>query len=379
MVRTSQAVQRLSRSQRVKKLSVDWKDVISLDRGDPSFNTPDYICEAAIEAIRQGYTHYPPAPGDPQLRSAIASQLSALGGGSFSPADVFITNGATSAIYASMVAYLDPGDEVLLHDPTYSLYQDVALSIGAVPVSVPWAPDLHLDMDALERAVTPKTRMLVINNPCNPTGVALRPDETRALADFVRRHDLLVVSDEAYDHLIYDGRPFLSFAAFEELADHAIVINTASKTYAMTGWRIGYIAARNGLVKAPTVIHRTALGGVNHIAQRAAAAAFGRETGWKQQMLAEYTRRRDLMWQMVNEMPGLSCAKPEGTFYLFVRVDVPITSERLTEHCAKHGVSVRSGTEYGPRGEGFIRLTFAGEVSEFKPGLERLGKAMRAL
>ena len=194
------------------------------------------------------------------------------------------------------------------------------LTIGATAVPVPWSSNLHLDLDALEKAVTPKTRMFILNNPCNPTGIVLTPDETRAIADFVKRHDLLLVSDEAYDHLVYDGRPFVSMASYEEIADRALIINTCSKTFAMTGWRVGYLAARKGLLKPAADIHRTALGPVNWIAQRAAFKAYTQKTSWQQEMLAEFTKRRDLMYSMVNEMPGLKCQKPEGTFYAFVHV-----------------------------------------------------------
>jgi aspartate aminotransferase len=380
MARVSQAARRVGSSERAKKLAGGpVADTIALHIGDPSFVTPAYICEAAIEAIRQGYTHYPPASGDPQLRAAVANELSARGGGVFEPEDVFITNGANSAISATMAAYLDLGDEVLVHDPTYSLYQDVALSIGATAVQVPWSQDLHLDLEALERAVTPRTRLFLLNNPCNPTGIVLTEAETRAVADFVLRHDLLLVSDEAYDHLVYDGRRFVSMASYEELAQNAIVINTCSKTFAMTGWRVGYMAGRDSLLKPAADIHRTAVGTVNWIAQRAALTAFTEDTGWKQEMLAEFTKRRDLMWSMVNAMSGLSCAKPEGTFYAFVRAEVPLTSEQLSDHLMRQGVAVRSGTEYGRRGEGFIRLCFAGEIAQFRPGLDRLAEAMGSL
>lgn len=380
MAKVSQAAVRVGTSERARKLGGGpTANVIPLHIGDPSFVTPRYICEAAIEAIRQGYTHYPPSSGDAELRKAISEELSGHGGGSFRPEDVIITNGANSAIYAAMVAYLDPGDEVLLHDPTYSLYQDVALTIGATAVHVPWSRDLHLDLKALERAVTPKTRMLVLNSPCNPTGVVLTADETGAVADFVLRHNLVLISDEAYDHLVYDGRRFVSMASYPELAKNAIVVNTCSKTFAMTGWRVGYMAGRHGLLKPAADVHRTALGTVNWIAQRAALTAFTNDPGWKQEMLAEFTARRELMWSMVNAMPGLSCAKPEGTFYAFVRVEVPLTSEQLTGHLMRQGVAVRSGTEYGRRGEGFIRLCFAGEIAQFRPGLDRLAEAMAAL
>jgi aspartate aminotransferase len=379
LVKVSQAVERLSQSQRAKKLTRPGPGILSLASGDPSFDTPDHIREAGIAAIRGGHTHYSSPMGEMELRRAIAAHLSTLGGGTFQAEDVLITNGAASGIYASMVAYLDPGDEVLLHDPSYSLYWDVARSAGAVPVGVPWTPELRLDIDALEQAVTPRTRMFVLNNPVNPTGIVLTPAEMRAVADFVARHDLLLISDEAYDHLVYDGRPMVSAARFEVLADRAIVINTCSKTFAMTGWRVGYAAARGGLLKALAVMHRTTLGMINTMAQRAAVVAFTQKTNWPGRMLDEYARRRDIMCGLVNAMPGLRCDRPEGAFYVFVHVDVPMTSEALTEHCMKHGVAVRSGTEFGARGEGYIRLTFAGEPSKFQPGLERLEKAMRAL
>lgn len=378
--RPSQAVARLGQSQRAKNLARAPKNVISLASGDPSFDTPDHIREAGIAAIRAGHTHYSEPMGDIDLRRAIAQQLSGCGSGEFRAEDVMITNGAASGIYAAIVAYLDPGDEVLLHDPTFSLYSDVALSIGATPVFVPWDAELRLDLAALERAVTPKTRMLVINNPVNPTGIVFTRAEMEAVADFVRRHDLMLLSDEAYDHLVYDNREMVSAACFGEIADRTIVINTCSKTFAMTGWRIGYAAARGGLIRNAGVIHRTMVNNINTMAMRAAVAAYTVETDWQRRMLAEYAARRETMCQMVNAMPGLSCLRPEGAFYVFVRVNVPLSSEALTAHCLEHGVAVRSGTEFGPKGgEGFIRLTFAGEPKEFKPGLERLDKAMRAL
>ncbi len=379
MIKPSQAVERLSGSQRAKKLSRPSGDIISLASGDPSFDTPDHIREAGIAAIRGGKTHYSAPMGENDLRRAIAASLSTLGGGAFEADDVLITNGAASGIYASMVAYLDPGDEVLLHDPCYSLYWDVARSAGAVPVFVPWTDKLRLDMDALEQAVTPRTRMLVLNNPVNPTGIVFTDAEMKAIRDFVLRHDLLLIADEAYDHLVFDGRPMISAARFEDLADRTIVINTCSKTFAMTGWRVGYAAARRGLLKAVAVMHRTSIGFVTTIGQKAAVTAFTTKTNWPGRMLDEYARRRDLMCELVNAMPGLHCEKPEGAFYVFVRVNVAMTSEGLTEHCLKHGVAVRSGTEFGARGEGYIRLTFAGEPAQFKPGLERLAQAMRAL
>ncbi len=379
MIRVSKAVERLSESQRAKKLTRPAKDIISLASGDPSFDTPDFIREAGIAAIREGFTHYPAPIGETPLRKAIAEHLSAANGTRYMTDDILVTNGAASGIYASMVAYLDPDDEVLLHDPSYSLYWDVARTIGATPVFVPWTSELRLDIEAMERAVTPRTKMFMLNNPVNPTGIVFTEAEMRAVADFVERHDLMLIADEAYDHLVYDDRPMVSAARFDDIADRTIIINTCSKTFAMTGWRIGYVAARNGLLQGAAVIHRTALHTVNTIGQKAATTAFTTRSNCHAEMLAEYTRRRDLMCGMVDRMPGLSCMRPEGAFYVFVKVDVPMSSKDLVEHCKQNGVAVRSGTEFGARGEGYIRLTFAGVSAEFQPGLERLEKAMRAL
>jgi len=378
-MRVSDAIQRLSGSQRAGNLARPGPDIISLASGDPDFRTPDYIVDAAKAALDAGLTHYAPGLGLTPLRAVIAEQLSGLGGGAFAMEDVIITNGAASGIYAAMLATLNPGDEVLLHDPTFSLYADVALSAGFVPVFVPWTVDLRLDMPALERAVTPRTRMFVLNNPVNPTGIVLTMAEMQAIADFVTKYDLLLLSDEAYDHLVFDGRPMISAASFEQLADRALIVNTCSKTFAMTGWRIGFAAARGGGATPIGVMQRTVVNNIATMNQHAALAAYSIKTSWQADMLAEYTKRRDVMCEMVNAMPGLHCEKPEGAFYVYVRVDAKVSSEALTAHCLRHGVAVRSGTEFGARGEGFIRLTFAGAITSFEPGLGRLNIAMRAL
>lgn len=374
--KVAQAVDRLRHSQRPNFAAAPARaDTINLSKGDPGFATPDYICESAAEAMRHGYTHYPPGAGDLDLRTAIAEELSATGGGLFSPSDICITNGGTTGIYATMAAYLDPGDEVLLHDPSYSLYRDIALSLGAIPVMVPWNSRFHLDPDALEGAITRRTRMLVMDDPCNPTGAVLTPDEKRSVADIVGRHNLILLSDEAYDHLVYDGRPYVSAASFAELSANALITNTCSKRFAMTGWRIGYLAAREGLLEPASKLAQMIQGGVNYPSQRAAATAYTRQSDWQQRTLAEYTRRRDLMYQLVNNAPGLSCERPEGAFYAFVKTTGNWSSRDLVARGLEHGVAVRSGTEFGERGEGYVRLSFAGEPDSYAEGVARLADA----
>ena len=374
-MRSSQAYNRLSGSQR-PGITKHSGDVVNLSVGDPGFVTPDFINEAAARAMREGFTHYPPTAGDPELRASIAAGLSAKGGGAFSPDDVFVTHGATGAIYAVMTAYLDPGDEVLSLDPCYSLFRDVALSIGAVPVPVRWTPTFRIDMDALERAVTPRTRMLVLDDPSNPTGTVLTRAEKRAVADFVKRRGLVLLSDETYDRLVYDGGEAVSAAFFADLCDNAVIVNSCSKTFAMTGWRVGYIAARNGLLKAPAKIAQLICGGINYPAQKGAAAAFADTSSWIPDSLAEYTRRRDLVVRLVNQAPNLSCINPQGAFYVFVAFDAPVTAKAMVELCARKGVSVRSGTEFGDGGEGHIRISYAGDPSAYERGIARIADAV---
>ena len=244
----------------------------------------------------------------------MADYLSESSGGSFRSSEIFVTHGGTAAIYAVMAAYLDPGDEVVLTDPALSLYTQTAEQIGARSVMVPTDADFHLDLAALEWAVTPRTRLVVLVNPSNPMGTACTRAEMDGLAELVQRHDLLLVSDETYDHILYDGRRHISAAEYGAIADRTILLNTVSKTFAMTGWRIGYLAGREELVRGPALIHRASIGPINSVAQRAAVWAYSQTIRgpWRETMLSELTQRRDLMVNLVNQTPGLTSTPPRG-------------------------------------------------------------------
>ncbi len=380
MFQASAAVRRLGGGQRARQLIAKPKDLIDLSVGDPDFGSPADVREAGKAAIDQGYVYYAPAMGDPELRQAVAEYLSESSGRSFQSGEIFVAHGGTAAIYAVMAAYLDPGDEVLLTDPALSLYTQAAEQIGARSVMVPTDRDFHPNLAALERAVTPKSRLLVLVNPANPTGAVCTREEMDQLVQFVRRHNLLLVSDETYDHILYDGRRHVSAAEYEEIADRVILLNTVSKTFAMTGWRIGYLAGREDLIQGPAPIHRASIGPINSVAQRAAWWAYSHTIRgpWRESMLAELTRRRDLMLDLVNETPGLACRAPEGGIFLFVKVTTTLSSEDFELACLRRGVGVRSGSEFGSRGEGYVRLSTASHPSLYAEGVRRIGEAVAA-
>lgn len=380
MFKQSGMVERLGSGERARQLATKPADLIDLSVGDPDFGSPPNVRTAAQTAVSEGYVHYAAAMGDPQLRKAIAEYLSESYPRKFRSEDIFITHGGTGAVYAVLSAYLDPGDEVLVPDPALSIFMQIAQQVDAKSIMVPTKEDFHLDFDALERAVTSRSRVLVLANPGNPTGTAFTRAEMDAVAEFVKRHDLLLLADETYDHILFDGRQHASAAMYPDIADRTILVNTVSKTFAMTGWRIGYIAGPPKLIHGPALIHRAAMGPLNAVAQRAALAAFTEtvRSDWGDWMLAEFRRRRDLMVDLVCKTPGLDCIAPEGAIYLFVQVDTPLSASDFEALCLQHGVGVRSGSEFGPRGEGYVRLCVANNPSTYAEGIKRLGNAALA-
>lgn len=384
MAASSRAVERLSGSQRnlADRLPRPRTDkMIGLHRGDPSFDTPRYIVDAAVEAMNQGFTHYPPPQGDPALREAIAAYQSAVSGVSVDPSHVLVTSGGTGAVYAGMVAFLNEGDELLLLDPTYSLYSDVARVVGARIVSVPLAGDFSVDLEAARRSVTPRTRMMVLNFPSNPTGQQLKQHELDGLAAIAAEHDLLVLSDEVYDQLSFKGR-HVSALGHPALTDRTILVNSFSKSYAMTGWRVGWVVAMGPLFKAVAAINRTAVGYVNYIAQRAALAALSNgeeDRKWKGWMLGQYEAQRRAMWEQLSRVPGIQMAEPEAAFYAWVRYNAPLSSVEMMKYLYERGLNVRPGTEFGEMGEGYLRFTFAPSVETITQGIEIFRSSLKEL
>ncbi len=355
-------------------------DIARLHIGDPCFATPEHIVDAAAAAMRAGYTHYAPSYGDPDLRVAIAKRASHRAGRAIASTEVLVTAGATEAIYCALTAVLDPGDQVILFDPSYSLYAAILNQIGADPVFVSMTRDLRPDIDRLEHAVTDRTRLLIINNPVNPTGVVFSESEIKAIGEIAAARDLLVLADEIYDELVYSGG-FSSCLGIAELADRLLYVNGFSKTYAMTGWRLGYLVAPRHLLEHAHTIHSNCAAAVSWPAQRAGIAALQGPVEPIAEMVAGYRARRIALLQGLAGTPGLRPIVPEGTFYLYVgfSFEARIRAVELAQLLLAEGVAVRSGTEYGPAGEGHLRLSFSATFDDIRIGVERLHRVFERL
>ena len=353
--------------------------MLKLDSGSPSFPTPPHIREAATKALDDGLTGYAPGQGDPEFLQAVCETIEREAGARHSPDDVFATNGASSGIYTVFTAFLDPGDEVILLDPTFSLYALVARQLGAVPVAVPHAADYHVDVQAVRSAVSPRTRLVMVNNPNNPTGVVYRRDELQALADLCAEKDLLLVADEAYEKLLQPGCVHVPLLSFHEHRDRLILIHTLSKTYAMTGWRLGYVVAPADLGTLLFGVHRSITGPICTFVQRAGAAALRGPQECVAEMRRQYGQRGALMHGLARDVPGLHPVDPQGGFYLYSRFDAPMTAKDLRARIWDAGVAVRSGTEFGAAGERHLRFSYSVDEPTIEKGLAIVGEVFRRL
>lgn len=366
----SRMVQDLARRS-VRPTARPGPELISLAAGDPDFATPEHIIQALTEALASGATHYGPAQGDPELRAALAEQIRDVANRSYGADQVLITHGGSGALAALILATADPGSRVIVPEPTYSLYADLAWMAGAEVSFVRHRPDLHLDLDGIG-AAAPGARMVIICNPCNPTGAVYTRDEVEALAEIAAEHDLLVVSDEAYDNIVFDGALFTSALEVDALAERLVYVQTFSKTFAMTGWRIGYLAGPREVVDASTRIHRTFNGPLNTAIQRAALVAVTEPTDWPERMRREYQARRSIVTRMVAGVPGLELVEPDGSFYAFIRYPAEMSSLDVVRQAVERGVAVRPGSEFGPGGEGYVRVAFSTGRELLIEGMERL-------
>jgi len=282
-----------------------------------------------------------------------------------------VTHGATAALAAVVFAMIGPGDRVVIPEPAYSLYADLVMLAGGTVDWVPLAPDLHWDLDALA-ARLPGAAMMIFSNPSNPTGIVHRGEELEALGELLAATDTLVVADEAYHRLVYPGHELVSALDIASLRDRTVYVQTFSKTYAMTGWRVGYLAGPPAVVDAAAHVHRTVNGSVNTSVQLAALAALDLPDATLDAMIDAYRVRRELVVAELSGIPGLHLTPPEGAFYGFLRYDLDRPSERVTRELAEQGVMVRAGAEYGPSGEGHLRISFAASADDLRTGLARI-------
>ncbi|MFI6536916.1 pyridoxal phosphate-dependent aminotransferase [Nonomuraea sp. NPDC050547] len=368
---TAFRMEELRRRSRRPALAPAPPGAVSLAMGEPDFPTPAPVIEAAVAALRAGHTHYADQKGLLELRAALASGLPARPGRTWTADDVVITHGATAALAAVVLATVGPGDRVVIPEPAYSLYSDLVVLAGGTVDFVPLAPDLHWDLGALAAAL-PGATMMIFSNPSNPTGIVHGEQELKALGELLDGSDVLVVSDEAYHRLVHPGHVFTSALEIASLRDRTVYVQTFSKTYAMTGWRVGYLAGPREVVDAAAHAHRTVDGSLNTAVQHAALAALDLPDDVVEGMAGRYRQRRELVVAHLSGVPGLHLVPPEGAFYGFLRYDAGLPSEVVARELAERKVMVRAGAEYGPSGEGHIRISFAASEDDLRTGLARI-------
>ena len=372
---------------KAKALKAKGEDVISFGAGEPDFATPAHIVEAAVAACKDSVNHhYTATPGLAELREAIAAATERNSGLAVKPSQVIVTNGAKHAIYEAFSALVDPGDEVLVPAPYWVTYPEVVALGGGVPVEVPTdeKSGFHMSVEALEAARTPSTKILLFVSPNNPTGAVLSPEEVRSVGRWCAEHGVWVITDEIYEHLVYGGRPFSSLSALvPEAAERCVVINGVSKTFAMTGWRVGWLIAPQDVANAVNSLQSQATSNVCNVAQQAALAALTGDMGHVHAMHDVFDRRRQLIHRMLNECNGVTCVEPEGAFYAFPSVQGLIgrrlAGREITSSAALADVAIEEAKVAVVHGEafgapGYLRLSYALGDAAIEEGVARLAR-----
>ena len=361
-------------------IAATMRDVISLGIGEPDFDTPEPIVQAGIEALKRGATHYTSNSGLVELREALSVHLQQRYGMVYSPdSEILVTVGVSEALYIAMAATLDPGDEVIIADPCFVAYEPTARMVDAVPVMVPTVPEtgFQLTAEAVEAAITQRTKALLLASPNNPTGTTIDRDELDRIAAVAAKHDLVVLSDEIYDRLVY-GVEQVCFASLPGMRERTIVLQGFSKSYAMTGWRVGYLAAPAALAAEIRKLHQYLIMSAPTASQWAALKALEVGDPYVEQMRAEYDRRRRLIVAGLNSM-GLTCVEPRGAFYAFPSIactgmDDNAFAEGLLQ---EEQVAVIPGSVFGAAGTGFVRMSYATAYEKIEIALERIARYMQ--
>ena len=380
----------LAMSQKSNELKAQGVDVINLSVGEPDFNTPDHIKEAAKRAIDENFTFYTPVPGYMSLRKAVSRKLKEENGVDYAPEQIVVSNGAKQALCNVILASINPGDEVLIPTPAWVSYVEMVKLARGTNVLVPTTleDNFKITPERLEAAITPRTRMVLLCSPSNPTGSVYSREELQALVDVIAKYpDIIVLSDEIYEHINFTGS-FTSLASFPEIADRVVIINGVSKAYAMTGWRIGYCAAPLWLAKAVNKLQSQYTSGCSSIAQKAAEAAYEGPQDCVHQMCEAFRRRRDIVVELARQIPGLECNEPQGAFYLFPRVTsflgksdgettINTSGELALYLLDKAHVATVDGAAFCL--DGYIRLSYATSDDNIREAMRRIGEALARL
>jgi aminotransferase len=357
-------------------------DVIRLEFGEPDFDTPLHIKEAACDALKNGATKYTSSFGIQELRAAIAQKMRQENKIDCNAKNIVVTTGATSALSLAVLTVMNPGDEILIPDPGWANYEPISRIGGARPVGYPLLEKkaFRLDPNDLEKLITPKTRMILLNSPSNPTGSVMPEEDLKAIGELALKRQLLVLTDEVYEKFIYDGKKHISLASFPQFRDQVITINSFSKTYAMTGWRVGYAVANEELIEAMGRLNGSTNSCVATMTQYAALAALTQSQTCVTEMITAFDKRRRVLLDGLSEIESLSCQRPSGAFYAFVNISkTRYDANSFALKLLLEGrVATVPGTAFGHNGEGYIRIAYANSEEKLKIALSRIKQMLSA-
>jgi aspartate/methionine/tyrosine aminotransferase len=367
---------------RSQELEAKGHDIVHLEVGEPDFNGPANASLAGIRAIAGGQTRYVPPAGLTRLREVIADVAGKRRGISVSPKQVLVSPGAKPAMFFPTLTVVEPGDEVIYPDPGFPAYEAMLLVAGGVPRPVPLleSRSFSFDLEAFDRLVGERTRMIILNSPSNPTGGVIPWKDLQHIADAARRHDCWVMSDEIYTQIVFDGQTAPSIASLPGMAERTIIVDGFSKTYAMHGWRLGYGIMPEPLAERVRLFYTHAFGCTAHASQIAAVEALTGPQDHVAMMVEQYQRRREVIIDGLNKLPGVHCLKPQGAFYAFPNIQkTGKSSQEIANLFLDFGVAVLPGSAFGKYGEGYLRLSYANSIPNIQRALERMDKALNSI
>jgi len=364
---------------RAKAMEAAGRDIVHLEIGEPDFDTPRNIIDAAIKALNSGYTHYGPSAGMPEVRKVFAEFLTKDRGVEVKAENIVITPGAKPILFFSILALVNKGDEVIYPNPGFPIYESVINFVGAKPVPIPLREEkaFSFDLEEMKQLVNDKTKLIIVNTPQNPTGGVLTAKDMQGIAELAKKHDAWILSDEVYSKMVYDGK-HVSIYDYPEVMDRTILLEGHSKTYAMTGWRLGYAAMPVELAAQIAKLQTNSNSCTSSFTQMAGAEALTGPQDASIRMMAEFKTRRDMFVEGLNKIPGFKCLKPSGAFYVFPNITgTGMKSKQIEEFLLdKAGVAGLSGTSFGKYGEGYLRFSYANSQANLRKALDKISKAL---
>jgi len=367
---------------KAKALEAQGREIIHLEIGEPDFDTPVNIKYAAIKALTEGWTHYTPSAGIPELREAIAEEISKTRGIEVNPNQVVVTPGGKPIMFFAILALCEPGDEVVYPNPGFPIFESMINFTGATPVPIPllMEKEFRFDIDEFRSLVSPKTKLIILNSPENPTGGVLTREDLEAIAEVAIENDAMVLSDEIYSRMVYEGE-FASIASVPGMQERTIILDGFSKTYAMTGWRLGYGVMPEWLAEQIAKLMVNSNSCTAAFTQWAGVEALRGPQDESEKMMAAFKERRDIIVDGLNKIPGFRCLRPKGAFYVFPNIEgTGMSSREMQDYLLNEaGVACLSGTAFGKYGEGFLRFSYANSIENLQKALERIGEAVAKL